>query len=121
MHELSVTQEILKIALRQAVQARARRVTGLNLVIGQLSNVSSESIQFCWEAVSQGTACDGARLHFESVPARLTCLECGWSDIFVDRWVDCQYCGAKRIQITGGDEFRLESIQIEEESQTNAN
>ncbi|MFN2270088.1 MAG: hydrogenase maturation nickel metallochaperone HypA, partial [Anaerolineae bacterium] len=51
MHELSITESILKIALRHAEQAGAKRITRLNLVIGELSGVVGESVQFYWDMI----------------------------------------------------------------------
>jgi hydrogenase nickel incorporation protein HypA/HybF len=42
MHELSITQSILSIALEQAEAAQANRITKINLVIGELSGIVDE-------------------------------------------------------------------------------
>ena len=55
MHELSVTEALLEIALRHAQAAQARQITGLHVVIGQLSSVIDDSVQFYWDFVSAGT------------------------------------------------------------------
>ena len=77
MHELSITESILEIALRHARQTQALRVTGLHLVIGQLSSVVDDSVQFYWDIVSKDTIAEGARLHFRRIPSEMACLECG--------------------------------------------
>jgi hydrogenase nickel incorporation protein HypA/HybF len=59
MHELSVTQAILGIALRNAAKSNAIRVTGLNITIGDLSSFVDDSIQFYWDLISKGTLCEG--------------------------------------------------------------
>ncbi len=77
MHELSITQSILEIALRHGEQAKARKITNLHLVIGQLSSVVDNSVQFYWEMIAEGTLAENAQLHFKRIPARLECQECG--------------------------------------------
>ena len=78
MHELPITQNILKIALKYASQSGATRITDLYLVIGQLSSVIDESIQFYWPIISENTIAQDAILHFKRIPARLECIQCGF-------------------------------------------
>lgn len=115
MHELAVTESILAIALRHAKQANAVRVTGLNLALGQLSSMVDDSVQFYWDTISQGTLCEGAQLHFERVPATLLCLDCSCTYTLSGELTACPGCGGERVRVTAGDEFRLESIEIETE------
>lgn len=113
MHELAVTQSILEIANQHAAQAGAVRVTNLYLVIGQLSSIVDDSIQFYWDIVSRGTLCEGAALHFERIPAGLRCLDCGTSYTLPGELIACPHCQSIRAQVTQGEEFRLDSIDIE--------
>ena len=46
MHELPVTQSILDIALKHAQKVEAKRITDLHIVMGELSKLVDESIQF---------------------------------------------------------------------------
>ena len=71
MHELAVTESILEIALRHGRAAGATAITDLFLVVGELSTIVDESVQFYWDIVSEGTEAAGATLHFRRVPARL--------------------------------------------------
>ena len=113
MHELSITQSILEIALRHAERAGARRILRLNLVIGELSSIVDDAVQFYWNIVSQGTIAEGAVLHFERVPGTLRCLDCDHLFPLNGRDYTCPACGAMRVVVAGGDEFRLESIEVE--------
>ncbi|HID50673.1 MAG TPA: hydrogenase maturation nickel metallochaperone HypA [Anaerolineae bacterium] len=113
MHELPVTQSILEIATRYAAEANARRVTDLYLVIGQLSSIVDDSIQFYWDIISRDTVCAGARLHFERIPATLLCLDCGHTYTLDGELTLCPQCASSRVQVTSGEEFRLDSIEVE--------
>jgi hydrogenase nickel incorporation protein HypA/HybF len=113
MHELAVTESILNIAVQHATQAGAVRVTGLNLVIGQLASIVDDSVQFYWDMISEGTICAGARLHFERRPATLKCLDCDRSYALDGELTDCPNCHSARIKVMTGEEFFVESIEIE--------
>ena len=113
MHELAVTESILNIATQHATQAGAVRVTSLNLVIGQLASIVDDSVQFYWDMISEGTICAGAKLHFERKPATLKCLDCDQSYALAGELTDCPNCHSVHIKVMTGEEFFVESIEIE--------
>ena len=113
MHELSITQSLLEIALRHAERASAQRITRLNLVIGELTSIVDDSVQFYWDIVSRDTIAEGAELHFERVPGILRCLGCGHSFPLDGRSYACPVCGENQVVPVGGDDFRLESIEVD--------
>lgn len=112
MHELAVTQNILEIATRYGCEAKAKRVTDLYLIIGRLSSIIDESVQFYWDIISAGTLCEGATLHFEHVPATLRCLDCDASYTLAGDLTPCPHCHSARVRVTAGDEFHLDSIRV---------
>ncbi len=113
MHELGITQNLLKLALQYAEPAGATKITGLYLVIGELSSVMDDSVQFYWDFVSRDTLAAGATLHFERVRATFECQECqtvfGRNEHYI-----CPACGSRRVRIASGEEFYLKSIEVEE-------
>jgi hydrogenase nickel incorporation protein HypA/HybF len=113
MHELSVTESLLEIALRHGQGAGARRITDLYLVVGQLSSIIDESVQFYWDFVAKETLAEGAALHFRRVPAEFLCLECLKRYAPGEADFACPGCGSQRVQVAAGEEFYLESIGVE--------
>lgn len=113
MHELGVTQSLLEIAVRHAEQAGATRITRLSLVVGELASIVDDSVQFYWDLIAAGTLAEGATLEFKRVPATLRCAACAHEfPLNHDRYV-CPRCGSSRIAVTGGEEFYLESIDVD--------
>jgi hydrogenase nickel incorporation protein HypA/HybF len=115
MHELSVTESILKIALKHAAQAPGKNVTAIYLVIGQLASIVDDSVQFYWEIVAQGTIAEGALLHFRRIPAELLCLDCNIRYTPRPGELACPTCSGTRIKILAGNEFYMEAIEVAEE------
>lgn len=113
MHELAVTQNILEICLRHGKEAGATKVTDINLVIGQFSSIVDDSVQFYWDIVADGTIARGAVLHFNRIPGEMTCGSCGHIFCPTDREFACPVCGSISVRITKGEEFRVESIDVE--------
>ena len=113
MHELSAAESILEISLRHAQQARATKVTDIYLIIGQLSSIIDDSVQFYWDIIAKGTPAEEARLHFNRIPAKFLCLDCGHTYAHAGDTLACPQCRGTRVKIIAGDEFHLESIAIE--------
>ncbi len=121
MHELPVTENILKIALRHAEQAGAARITDLYLVIGQLASIVDESVQFYWDIISEGSAAQGAQLHFRRVPAEMLCLNCNQRYGPTKEELACPHCGGIAVKVIAGEEFYLEAIDVENEQEQKVN
>ena len=113
MHELSVTQGMLEIVVRYAQQAGAQRVTHINLVIGDLSSIVDDSVQFYFDFISQDTIAKGAQLVFQRVPATFRCWDCGNTFTPNERDFTCPACEGMRVEVVAGNELRVESIEVE--------
>ena len=62
MHELPVTESILKIVLKHARVSGVRKVRTIRLIVGKLSDLEDEWIQRYFDYLSKGTVAEGARL-----------------------------------------------------------
>jgi hydrogenase nickel incorporation protein HypA/HybF len=114
MHELPVTQSILKIVTNHAEDANAERITDIYVVIGQLSSYIDDAIQFYWDIISDGTIAQGATLHFKRIAAEMQCNNCG-EKYALDGGHRCPSCGGIDAAVTAGQEFFVESIDVEEQ------
>jgi len=113
MHELTITQQVLEIALQKAQEAGARTVTRINLVIGDLSSVIDDSVQFYFDFLSQDGIAKGAELSFHRIPLKVRCNQC--QCVFTpdgEPW-QCPTCKEWNIEIISGREFYLDSIEVE--------
>jgi hydrogenase nickel incorporation protein HypA/HybF len=110
MHELSLTQNILDIALKYA---KVKKILHVNLLIGQLSDEREESIQFYWGDLAKGTLAQGAKLHFQYVEAEMQCLGC--STVFhpKEETILCPSCQSHHLKLISGDDVKIDSIDIE--------
>jgi len=113
MHELAVTEQMLRVAIEYAEEAGASRIARLNLVVGDLSSIVDDSVQFYFDYLSEGTPAAGATLHFERIPARLRCRACGAEFTMGDMDWTCPHCGALGGDVVAGREFYLDSIEVE--------
>ena len=113
MHELAITQSMLDIVLEQAEKAGAKKVSRINLTIGELSGFVGECVQFYFNFLAKETPAEGATLAFTMVPATARCQSC--HKLFKLKEFDwtCPHCGGNNIEITAGKELFVESIEVE--------
>lgn len=125
MHELSITQAILDMALRHAEQAHAKTIRALDLRVGALSGIAGESVAFYFEMISRGTPAAGAQLRFKVVPPRVRCRACGAERDFpfeadvAAAWLaqlgslERCACGKQAYELSGGTGCYLDSMDVE--------
>jgi hydrogenase nickel incorporation protein HypA/HybF len=113
MHELSITQQILDIAVNKASEAGAASVKRINLVIGDLSSVIDDSVQFYFDLLSKDSIAQGAQLSFKRIPFKVRCHCCGTSYTPEGEAWSCPQCREWNVEILAGNEFFLDSIEVE--------
>jgi len=117
VHELAATQGLLQIALEAAARAGATRVLGIDVVIGELTSMVDDSVQFYFDALSGDTAAAGAHLHFRREPAVAVCGACGHqAPVRPPLSPSCSACGAHALTVSGGQAFYVDSIEVDHES-----
>ncbi len=111
MHELALSSAIVNTVCKHA---EGRRVTTVSLRVGKLRQVIPDTLEFYFGFVARDTVCEGARLEQELIEARLRCRPCAreW-DIEIPAF-RCPTCGGSEVEIAAGDEFEVESIEVEE-------
>lgn len=113
MHELSVTQGMLDIALEKAKEAQASRITGINLVIGEMSSIVDDSVQFYFDFLSRDSIASGATLSFTRIPIQVRCRNCGLSFTPDKSLWSCPQCSEWDVEVIAGREFYIDSIEVE--------
>ena len=116
MHEYSIVQSIMDVALTEAKKAKARKVKKISLKIGELTGVFPDSISFCFELLSKGTIAEGATLTIENVPIRGYCSHCDKSFLIEDNHYLCQHCKNPTIELTSGRELQIDHLEVEDET-----
>lgn len=62
MHELSIAQHLLDVALRTAQEHGGLRVLAVHVRTGEFAMVAPECLEFAFEALAMGTLAEGAGL-----------------------------------------------------------
>lgn len=121
MHEVSLVEDLLTIAEEELNRARVgEQVRSVVVRVGALSGVNAEALRFAFEAVSPKTKLSGARLVIRRVPATGRCRRCGYTGPIEDPLSACPQCGHPFLRIEGGRDLQLESLEIDESQQGQA-
>jgi len=113
VHELAITQNILDIVLNEAKTAQADKVTRINLVIGELSGIVSDSVLFYFDFLKKGNAAEEATIDFRLVPVELRCRDCltNFNPKEDTSWA-CPNCQGTNFDLISGRECYVESIEV---------
>lgn len=100
--------------------AAGRKVSLVTLTVGRLRQVVPDSLSFYFEIIARDTEVEGARLDLQIVPARLQCSGCNneWEPDFPT--FRCPACSGGKVVVLSGEEFMVDSIEVEEDESCTA-
>lgn len=108
MHELGLCSSIVDAIARRA---GTRPVARVRVRVGRLHHVHPEAFDQSFAVAAQGTVAQDAAADLELLPVRARCDGCGATWDADDQPVACPSCGGVEIELVGGDELLLESIE----------
>ena len=112
MHEASLMQCALDMALEQARLHRATRIHRITLRIGRLAGVVPEALAFAFDVVTAGTIAEGARLEVEAVAIVCYCAGCREEFTPPDFVFACPRCGSLSADVRAGQELELARVEV---------
>ncbi len=113
MHEQSIVQSLLSVALDNAEKAKARKILSIHLVVGDYTGVEEDAVNFFFGFLSKDTIAAGARIQYTHVPGQLRCRDCDILFPLQKRDYRCPKCEGRRVEIVGGRELYIEDMKIE--------
>jgi len=115
MHELSVTESLLNIVLKEARHNRCEKVIEVGITIGRLSSFIPDCIEYYFSFLSKGTIAEGAKLKFRIISPVIVCNNCDQEVKISDPFMRCPICGSSNIRLVSGRECYVEYIEVEDE------
>lgn len=112
MHELPITEEIIRLAEKTAKEKKGK-VKVIELVVGLDSGFIGESIQMYFDVISQNTLCERAKLILIPVKPELKCENCGKNFQRKPFSFTCPYCGGNGVPTKIGKELYIKSLELE--------
>jgi hydrogenase nickel incorporation protein HypA/HybF len=112
VHEQSIVESLLALAIASAEKAKASKILRVYVVVGELSGVVEESVNFYFNILSKDTIAAQASLFFMRIPARVRCRNC--DTVFSPERLDfhCPNCKEQQIKIIAGRELYIDSLEV---------
>lgn len=109
MHELGLCADIVEAIERRAGERSVAKVT---VRVGRLHHVHPDAFDQSFAVAAQGTIAEHAAATLVLVPITGRCGACGHVWETDEMPVLCPECGGFDIELIGGDELILESIEF---------
>ena len=109
MHELSLCHAIAGIVDEHAA---GRPVERVQVRIGAFRQVVPETLVFCWDLVTDGTALAACTLEVDAVPAAVDCARCGAHSVLELPVLRCASCDSPEVTLVSGEEFLVTSLEL---------
>jgi hydrogenase nickel incorporation protein HypA/HybF len=112
MHEATVAQSLIEVILQEAETRHAKPVCA-RMSCGELNKINDDVLSFAFEAVAQGTLCEGMKLQIEHKPVQARCRPCG-SVFAVDvSKIQCPDCHGGDFELLPDAPLVLDEIEFE--------
>ena len=112
MHELSIALGIVKIAEDETAKVNAEKVTKIELVVGVLSGVELDSLNFVWESAVKNTVLENAQKEVEVIGGKGKCTDCDTEFEMENIYDICPKCSSNFKDILQGEELKVKTLEV---------
>ena len=113
MHEIDITQHILKDVIKIAESKNAKKVTEIRLVLGPFSGFVPECIQMYMDLLAKDTICHGVQIKVKEIPLKVECNQCHKEALIDRKHIECPFCHSIDLKRLSENECLIESIEVE--------
>lgn len=115
MHELSLADEVIRIAEYEAKRNNAGHISEITIEAGIFCGVEIDAFRSALEIAAEGSVLAGALLNIERIKGRGYCSVCNMEFEMDSRVDSCPVCGAFPSEIRSGHEFRVISLIVDKD------
>jgi len=111
----------VRSVLEESEKRKAKKVTGVHLVIGKLTFLGLDQVRFAYDVLTKGTIMEGSKLVIEEQEGVVKCGRCGYEGSFQYEddpvyhvpmpTLKCPKCDSV-VNIIAGKECVIKSIQM---------
>lgn len=111
MHELGLTNAMLRTVEDIAREQNFNTVSSITVEIGELSGVIPSLLMGCWDVVIEGTHWKDTQLKIVNVPGKLLCEDCKMEFPLNRDSFHCPNCGSEKLTPIAGLEMTIRDIE----------
>ncbi|MDX1693588.1 MAG: hydrogenase maturation nickel metallochaperone HypA [Ketobacteraceae bacterium] len=108
MHELSLVENLVE---QTRAHARGHAVKSITLVVGVMTCVDPDAMQFCFNACRDSAGLSATELVIERQYAVGWCRDCG-NEFAMHQPIQLCQCGSLNIAVTGGNDILLKELEL---------
>lgn len=113
MHELSITENLVRILQEQGTSQNFSKVLKVHLEIGALSTIEPDSIVFCFDIIAKETIAEGAVIEISRVPAVAKCRICHAQCEITAYGESCNSCGSIDLEVLSGKDMIVKNVEVD--------
>jgi hydrogenase nickel incorporation protein HypA/HybF len=121
VHEVSVMASIVEAVLEELKKHDVEKVEEVHMVIGEITFLGREQLEFAYEVVTRGTLLEGSKLVMTDEKVEVRCRSCGYiggveyvsgggQDHVIPN-LSCPRCGGG-VEVTKGKSCAVTSLKV---------
>ena len=112
MHEMSIVDNLMQVINNQMTEHNIQQLNKVKIVVGELTGIVPETLEFCWQVYTEDSPYRGAQLEIEKLPAIAVCNKCA-NEYLINESPSCPKCGGGIKAIVSGKELFVDYIEGE--------
>jgi hydrogenase nickel incorporation protein HypA/HybF len=113
MHEGYLFMSLLRSIEEQTKPFQPCRITKVVLLVGEYSGIDFDYLKAVVETFKEGSILEDAEVHLKRDPLRIYCPSCGIETTNYEAKACCPICKSFDVEIRGGLELILASLEVE--------
>jgi len=115
MHEVSIATGMIDELLRIANENNAKKILTVNLKIGKMSGIVTDSLKFAFDAVKlEHPLLSSTAISIKEIPLVYECSNCGNTFQTDDTYFPaCPDCESYNLKLISGEEMDIENLEVE--------
>jgi len=104
---------LVELAESEMMRSGSSSIFAVNVIVGRLSGVDPDALKFMLDLSKKNTLLEHAMINFELANGMGSCRNCQHEFPVETLAPVCPVCNGLSVEITGGDQLRIVSMEVE--------